>query len=424
MANREHLRLLGQGRDVWNRWRNENPSLEPDLRGAKLGMANLVDVYLSRTNLAGADLSQANLSGANLNQSDLKGASLSGANLNRALLSVADLTRADLSKAYLGEAYLNATNLSGADLSGADMRGARLTNADLSGANLSGVNLRGANLNLARLNGATIAGGNLREARLNKANLEGATITGSDLQRSTWVETNLKGATIVDCNIYGINVWNLTLDGAKQEDLIVTPDGESTVTVDDIEVAQFIYLLLNNQKIRNVINTITSKAVLILGRFTPERKRILDAMRERLRQLDYLPILFDFEKPDGRTVQETVTTLARMSRFVIADITDPKSIPQELISIVETMPSLPVQPLLQAGYEPWAMYDHICMKESVLVEHEYDDLKGLLARFEEKVVGPAETKVRELEAKHEAVNERLKKYSRAPTKGRRPARKG
>ena len=49
---------------------------------------------------------------------------------------------------------------------------------------------------------------------------------------------------------------------------VVTPLGQSEVTTDDIEVAQFLYLLINNKKIRNVIDTITSKVVLILGRFT------------------------------------------------------------------------------------------------------------------------------------------------------------
>ena len=39
------------------------------------------------------------------------------------------------------------------------------------------------------------------------------------------------------------------------------------------------YLLLNNEEIRHVIDTITSKVVLILGRFMPERKAILDAIR-------------------------------------------------------------------------------------------------------------------------------------------------
>jgi hypothetical protein len=64
-------------------------------------------------------------------------------------------------------------------------------------------------------------------------------------------------------------------------------------------------LLLNNSKIRNVIDTITTKAVLILGRFTPERKTTLDALRDALRSHNYLPILFGFEKPTNRDFTET-----------------------------------------------------------------------------------------------------------------------
>ena len=79
--------------------------------------------------------------------------------------------------------------------------------------------------------------------------------------------------------------------------MVITREDEPEITVDNIEVAQFIYLLLHNAKIRDVIDTITSKAVLILGRFTEERKAVLDALREELRKRDYLPILFDFEKP-------------------------------------------------------------------------------------------------------------------------------
>jgi len=85
-------------------------------------------------------------------------------------------------------------------------------------------------------------------------------------------------------------------------------------------VAQFVYLLLHNEKIRDVINTVANKAVLILGRFTPERKAILNAIREELRNRDYLPILFDFDKPTNRDFTETLMTLAGLSKFIIADI--------------------------------------------------------------------------------------------------------
>jgi hypothetical protein len=66
--------------------------------------------------------------------------------------------------------------------------------------------------------------------------------------------------------------------------------------------------MLNNQKIREVIDTITSKAVLTLGRFTDERKAVLDAIREELRKRNYLPILFDFDLPARRNITETVSS--------------------------------------------------------------------------------------------------------------------
>ena len=60
--------------------------------------------------------------------------------------------------------------------------------------------------------------------------------------------------------------------------------------------------MIHNEKLRDVIDTIGKKAVLILGRFTDERKAVLEAIREELRKRDYIPILFDFEKPESRDV--------------------------------------------------------------------------------------------------------------------------
>ncbi len=233
-------------------------------------------------------------------------------------------------------------------------------------------------------------------ADLTAADLSGARLYGADLEGVHLVETNLEGADLRACRLYGASVWGVNLKRARQANLIITPDDEPTITVDNLEVAQFIYLLLNNEKIRNVIDTITSKVVLILGRFTPERKAVLDAMRDALRKSNYLPVLFDFDKPASRDTQETITTLARLARFVIADITDPKSIPQELVSVVEQLPSLPVQPLLQTGCEPWGMFDHIKRYPWVLELHRYNQLDDLLEALPAKVIAPAEAKAKQL----------------------------
>jgi hypothetical protein len=186
------------------------------------------------------------------------------------------------------------------------------------------------------------------------------------------------------------------LQRARQNNLILTARDESIITVDNLEVAQFIYLLLNYPKIREVIDTVARKAVLILGRFTPERKAILDALRDALRQQEYLPILFDFDKPASRDISETVSTLAHLARFVIADITDAKSIPQELMAIVPNLPSVPVQPLILNTQHEYGMFEHFTRYPWVLPVYRYTDETNLLEALQAKIIAPAEQKAKEL----------------------------
>jgi hypothetical protein len=164
---------------------------------------------------------------------------------------------------------------------------------------------------------------------------------------------------------------------------------------DDLEVAQFIYLLLNNDRLRNVIKTITSKVVLILGRFTPERKPVLDMIREELRKppRDYVPVVFDFEKPDNRDLTEMVSMLAHMAKFVIADLTDPRSLPHELATIVPLLQSVPVQRILLASEREWGMYEHFRRYDWVLPIVPYETADELLANLAERVIGPAERRL-------------------------------
>jgi uncharacterized protein YjbI with pentapeptide repeats len=277
-----------------------------------------------------------------------------------------------------------------------DLMEADLMEADLSGAHLSGTHLRGAHLSRADLRWTVFSGAHLSRADLTAANLTAANLSRANLRESTLVMTNLEGANLTECLVYGISAWNVNLVRAQQPDLVITAANEPMIMVDNLEVAQFIYLLLHNEKIRGVIETITAKAVLILGRFTPERKAVLDAMRDELRHRNYLPIVFDFEKSASRDLTETISTLAHMARFIIADLTEAKSIPQELQRIVPDLPSVPVQPVLQASAEEYSMFEHFKRFPWVLETYRYQDLEEVIASLPEKVIAPAELKANEL----------------------------
>src|SRR6266487_2352438 len=257
------------------------------------------------------------------------------------------------------------------DLSDANLYQANLYQANLYQANLSKANLHEANFYQANLHEANLSEASLGYAHLTYANLSKADLSKADLRRSSLVDTNLSYATLTNCSVYGISVWNVQTEGAIQDDLVITRRDEPIITVDNLDLAQFIYLLLNNKKIRDVIDTITSKVVLILGRFTPERKAVLDALRGELRKRDYLPILFDFDKPVSRDITETISTLAQVARFIIADITDAKSIPQQLILIVPNLPSVPVQPLLLTTQHEYGMFEHFTRFPWVLPVYQY-----------------------------------------------------
>jgi hypothetical protein len=136
-----------------------------------------------------------------------------------------------------------------------------------------------------------------------------------------------------------------------------------------------------------------------IGRFTPKQKKVLDTLRSTLRQYNYLPILFDFEKPMKHSFTETVRTLAHLSHFIITDLTNPSSIPQELQAIVPTL-AVPIQPILLEGKKDYAMFKDFSRYHWVLPIHYYKDQIDLLSALEEHVIKPAEQKAKELEYTH------------------------
>jgi uncharacterized protein YjbI with pentapeptide repeats len=401
MANPEHLAILKQGVEVWNKWREENPGTKIDLRKTNFSETDLRWADLREAKISRADFRSADLRGARLNWTILIKAKFSNANL-----SGVDLRNADLRWAKIGEADLSGADLRETDLRGADLSGANIREADLSGADLRKADLRKANLKRVDLGWADLREANITEVDLSRSNLSEADIRDADLSEAnlelaTLVETKLQGTKISNARIYGISAWNLkTSKRTEQLNLVITRFGEPVITIDNLEIAQFVNLLLDNEKIRNVIDTIGKKGVLILGRFTEERKAVLDAIRNKLRELGFVPMMFDFEKPTQRDFTETIKTLAGMSRFIIADITNPKSSPLELQA---TMPDymIPFVPIIQEDEKPFSMFQDLKNKygEWVLDPLEYDTAQGLLDVFDEAVVAPANEMAGKLELK-------------------------
>jgi hypothetical protein len=144
-CTRHHdIEILKSGVENWNNWREKDPSLRPNLQGARLDSAHLDSANLwgadlrkaklQGADLLGANLERANLWGANLRKADLRFAVLKGVNLGRSRLEKADLRFADLEKSDLRGARLDSAMLEGASFEKADLRGARLQGIDPSGA--------------------------------------------------------------------------------------------------------------------------------------------------------------------------------------------------------------------------------------------------------------------------------------------------
>jgi len=288
----EHVEKL-KDKEGWDEWRRNNPSIRPLLFEAKLCGRDLAGFNFCNANLIKADLREATLKGANFHEANLGGAHLNDADLTNANFCRTDLYETDFSSV------------------------ARPT--DLTGANLQGTQL---------------------------------------------ARTNFKGAKLKDCTIYGLSAWNLDVENADQGNLniryrVQRGDGsveQAEFSVDDIEVAQLVFLLLDNKKISNLFDQLTSKAVLILGRFEPEKHRqVIENLRRGVRQHDFLPIVFDFKPDPSRDLTETIKILAGLCHFVIVDLTEPRSVPAELFATVEDY-QLPFVPIIQVGQKPFALF--------------------------------------------------------------------
>jgi hypothetical protein len=158
-------------------------------------------------------------------------------------------------------------------------------------------------------------------------------------------------------------------------------------------------MLLHHEKARYEVFSITLNTVLVIGRFAPDRKPVLEAIKEALRRGEYSPLVLDFNLPGSGDKNELVKTLGKMSRFVIADLTDDRGIAETLNTVVHFLPSIPIQPIGQTGREQDAADSHYHKYRWVLPFWSFSDPDELAKRIGREVIAPAEQKAAEIRQK-------------------------
>jgi hypothetical protein len=102
--------------------------------------------------------------------------------------------------------------------------------------------------------------------------------------------------------------------------------------------------------------------------------------------------MFDFQPSANQTTLGTIKTLASMARFVIADLTDARSVLTEIWAIVPAFPKVAVRLLIKKSAHEYGMLDHIRAYRSVVENtYEYENVEDVIASIKENVIGPAES---------------------------------
>jgi hypothetical protein len=347
MSHTEHIAILRKGVTEWNRWRAAANHSDVDLSGVDLTGLNLNHVNFLRANLTGTVLVRTQLEHAQLKDAELTGAVLIQANLEHA-----------------------------------NARGTVFDEVEANGANFDVSTLRGARFRNARLTGARFHRAYLRDTDLSSANLSGSWLRLARLDGARCVNTNFTGA-------------DLRYASMVKKDLIVgisQKESKVPLRAHDLHTAQLLALMLDGVGVRRVLDSITSKLVLILGSFSPGEKSVLDALRISLHAQGYVAVTFDFDRPSQRDYAETVVTLAGMSRFVIADFTNAKEVRAEVAQARIQYRRVPIIPIAREGVPlPITMANWFSADELELVVR-YASVDDLLRKLQSSVVEPAEAR--------------------------------
>ena len=148
--------------------------------------------------------------------------------------------------------------------------------------------------------------------------------------------------------------WEVNLTEAKQIGLVISHPDQPIITVDDLEVAQFHLPVTESSENPKRHQLGDAKGCVDpwgIWKWWP-RSFAIDCRQAQ--ELSYLPIIFDFDRPEGRDYTERVKTLVGLSRFVIVELSGP-SVPQKLSAVVPHF-DVPIIPIIEKGKPVYSMF--------------------------------------------------------------------
>lgn len=245
---------------------------------------------------------------------------------------------------------------------------------------------------------ASFANCRFTDCKLNKtiftdADFNGATFINCNLNRINLTNANFEVKEIRETVVYGISAWDINIsENAKQSNLIIErtynlyseiiAEGRIPLMVDNIELAQFIYYLSNHKKMRDTINIFNKRGVLLLGKFKDGGLQRLYKLRDWFAGQNYLPMIFDFDRPPSLDYTETIVTMSGLSKLVVADLSG-NSVPQELHAILTNF----VKPVV-VYYDsaPYSMLKDLKRKNRYFHDIRFDGTaENLLSQLPEKI---------------------------------------
>jgi len=225
------------------------------------------------------------------------------------------------------------------------------------------------------------------------ANFFEATFINCNLNRVNLTNTNFMVKEVSETVIYGISAWDIQISQeSKQSKLVIEKtydlysdiiaQGRVPLMVDNIELAQFIYYLSNHQKFRDTINILNRKGVLLLGKFKDGGLDRLYKLKDWFADRNYLPMIFDFDRPSGMDYTETIITLSGLSKLVVADLSG-DSVPHELHAILDNF-SKPV--IAYYDKSPYSMLKDLKRKNRYFHDIKFDGTDAdLLNKLPDKI---------------------------------------